>query len=223
MWEGLKRAIRNKEARLEDPAEAQGFLVPHGLRPQPIPLDVKVVITGNPSLYQALSQGDEDFWEIFKVKADFDFQIDRTPEHLQAYAAFACACYNSEGILDFERSAVAKLTEYGARLVGDQQRLSSRLGQVKDLIMEADYWARQAGSPLVTGEHVEQALEEKLYRADLVKERIQRLIADGTIMVDVDGAVAGQVNGLAVIDLGDFAFGRPSRITAKTFAAPHGG
>ena len=222
VWEGLKRLIRTKEARLEDPLEQFGFLAPMGLRPQPVPIELKVVITGDELFYRLLSLYDEDFWEMFKVKADFDYQIARNRENLAAYGAFVCGCCQAEKLLPFEQGAVARVAEQGARMVADQEKLSSRFGQIKDLLIEADYWARKDGKPRVMGEHVHKAIEEKIYRLNLMAERVRRLIAEGTLMVDVDGAVVGQVNGLSVYDLGDFSFGRPSRITARTFSGRAG-
>jgi predicted ATP-dependent protease len=222
VWEVLKRMIKTKEARLEEPFEQFGFLAPHGLRPQTIPVEEKVIVTGDDILYRLLAQYDEDFWELFKVKADFDLQIERTQENLEAYAAFVCSRCQNEGLLHFSNGGVAKLSEYGARLVADQHKLSSRFGQLRDLLVEADYWARQDGAPVVGSEHVQKAIEQKLYRSKLVEERVRELIAQGTLMVDVDGEVVGQVNGLAVYDLGDFSFGKPSRITAKTFMGRRG-
>lgn len=221
-WEGLKRAVKTRQVRIEDPYEAFGFLLPQGLRPEPIPLDVKVIVVGDNALYQLLARLDEEFWELFRVKADFDFEIERTPENLEAYAAFICGCCNTEGLLHFDPTGVARVAEYGARLVADQEKLSSRFGQVKEIVVEADYWARQRKHALVTGDDVEKAVEEKVYRSSLIAERIRKLIAEGTLMVDVEGAKLGQVNGLAVYDLGDIAFGKPSRITAKTFMGRRG-
>ncbi|MBI2954176.1 MAG: AAA family ATPase [Chloroflexi bacterium] len=217
VWEGLKRVIRNKELRLEDPLDQLTFVAPAGLRPQPMPIDVKVIMVGDSKTYDLLSAYDEDFWEIFKVKADFNFEIDRTAANVGAYAAFICGCCESEGLKHFDRSGVAAIVEHGSRLVEDQTRLSSRFGQLKDLLIEADYWAGKDGSSTVKAEHVRKAIAEKLYRSNLAEERLQDMIADGTIMVDVEGAVVGQVNGLAVYSLGDISFGKPSRITAKTF------
>ncbi len=217
VWENLKRAIRNKESRTEDPAEAFGLLAPQGLRPQPFPLDVKVIVTGDNNIYHALSRYDEDFWEIFKVKADFDYQIERSREYAGAYAGFVCATCKQERLRPFSRAAVARVVEHGARLVADQHKLSTRFGVLKDVLIEADYWAGRDGAKRVGPEHVRRAIDERVYRSDLVAQRIRELIAEGTFMVDVSGAVTGQVNGLAVYDLGDIAFGRPSRITARTF------
>jgi lon-related putative ATP-dependent protease len=217
VWEGLKRAIKNKEVRVEDPMEQFGFVAPHGLKPAPIPTEVKVIMIGDAYIYHLLSIYDEDFWEIFKVKADFDFQIDKTPANIDAYCAFISSYCEAERLRHLDRSGVARVVEYGARLVGDQEKLSARFGLLKDILIEADYWARKNNHEVITAEHVEKALEEKLYRSNLVEQRIRELIARGTLMVDVEGEVVGQVNGLSVYDLGDISFGKPSRITAKTF------
>ena len=223
VWEGLKRIIRNKETRLEDPSEQFGLVIPQGLRPQPVPWDAKVIVTGDEALYRTLSTYDrEDFWEMFKVKAEFDSQIDLTPENVAAYCAFICTICNVEGLLHADRSGVARVVEYGARLVSDQTKLSSRFGQLQDVLIEADYWARKDGASLITSEHVKNALDEKIHRLNLMEEKLRQLIAEGTLMVDVTGEVVGQMNGLVVYDLGDFSFGRPSRITAKTFAGRRG-
>lgn len=217
VWETLKRVIRNKEVRIEDPFEQFGLIAPQGLRPQPMPVDVKVILIGDNQIYQVLSAYDEDFWEIFRVKADFDFEVDKTEDNMKAYACFIGDCCRTEALRHFDPSGVAKIVEYGARLVGDQEKLSSRFSQVKEIVVEADYWARKDRSELVSGKHVERAIEEKIYRHNLIDERIQEAITRGTIMIDVEGAVVGQVNGLSVYSLGDITFGKPSRITAKTF------
>ena len=223
VWEGLKRSIRDREARLEDPAVQFGLIAPQGLRPQPISWDTKVIVTGDETLYRLLSTYDqEDFWEMFKVKAEFDSQIDLTPESVADYCAFICGICQSEGLLHADRSGVAKTVEYGARLVADQSKLSSRFGQIQDLLIEGDYWARKDGGTVITGDHVKKALDEKIYRLNLMEEKIRRFISEGTLMVDIEGEVVGQVNGLVVYDLGDFSFGRPARITAKTFAGRRG-
>lgn len=223
VWEGLKRVIRNQEARLEDPFEQFGFLAPQALRPQPIPLDIKVVLTGDEATYRLLYTYDqEDLWELFKVKAEFDYQINLTQENISAYCNFICAVCKTEGLLPFDREGAAQVVEYGARLVSDQGKLSSRFGVVKDLLIEADYWARRDGSSIVGGSHVKKALEERVYRHNLIEERLRHLTSEGTIMVDLQGSVVGQINGLVVYDLGDFSFGRPARITVKTFAGSKG-
>ena len=221
-WDGLKRLIRTKEARLEDPMEQYGFLTPQGLRPEPVPVDIKLIVTGDPMAYFLLTAYDEEFWEMFKVKADFDFQIPRSAENALAYAGFVCAVCEREKLRHFDRTAVAKLVEHGSRSVDDQEKLSARFGRLRDVIVEADYWARQDGADLVAAAHVQRAITERIHRLNLVEERLRELIARGTLIVDTQGAVSGQVNGLSVLDFGDFSFGRPSRITARTFLGQRG-
>ncbi|MCH7606895.1 MAG: Lon protease family protein, partial [Chloroflexi bacterium] len=223
VWEGLKRVIRNREVSLEDPSEQSGLYIPQGLRPEPIPLDVKVIVTGDETIYRMLTAVDnEDFWDLFKVKAEFDHRVDLTDDNLQAYCAFICRTCSDEDLLPFEASAAAEVIEYAARLVSDQRKLSTRFGLIKDLIIEADYWTRKEGRPQVQDEDVRQALAHKVYRLNLVEERIREMVADGTQLLQVTGSEVGQINGLAVYDLGDFSFGRPTRITAQTFAGRDG-
>ena len=223
VWEGLKRVIRNREIRLEDPAEQNGFFVPQGLRPEPIPLDIKVIIIGDESTYRLLTTVDnEDFWDLFKVKAEFDNKVDITPDNIDAYCAFICRICEDEGLRAFDANGAARVIEFAARMVSDQKKLSTRFGQIKDLLIESDYWAGQASCELVLGEHVEQAVNKKIHRLNIVEERVQEMVENGSVLLDFTGSVVGQVNGLAVYDLGDFSFGRPSRITAQTFAGREG-
>ena len=217
VWPALKRAIKTKEARIEDPFEQLGLVAPQGLRPQPMPVNVKVILIGDGLLYQLLSTYDEDFWEIFKVKADFDFQLDNTKENLRAFAAFIAGYCEECELHHFDRTGVARVMEYAARTVGDREKLSSRFAWIKELVEEAEYWACQDGASLVSAKHVEKAIEERRFRHDLPDERIREMIERGTIMIDTDGEVVGQVNGLSIYSLGDVTFGKPSRITCKTF------
>ncbi len=221
-WDGVKRMIRTGQVRLEDPTEQFGLLTPQTLRPEPIPFDAKVIIAGDALAYIMLSSYDEEFWELFKVKADFDYQIPRTPDNVEAYAGFACAVCERENLRHFDRSAVAALIEYGSRAVEDQQKLSARFGRIRDLIIEADYWAARDSDRRVYDRHVEQAIAERVYRSNLVEERLRELIARGTFLISTEGGVVGQVNGLAVLDFGDLRFGRPTRITARTYLGQRG-
>ncbi|MBI4334293.1 MAG: AAA family ATPase [Chloroflexi bacterium] len=222
VWPTLKRAIKNKEVTIEDPWWQLGFFVPQGLRPQPQPIDVKVVLIGDAMIYHLLAAYDEDFWEIFRVKSDFDYQINRDSENLANYASFVCGCCQENGLRHFERTGVARVLEEAARMVGDKDKLSTRFAQIRDIVQEADYWAGKDGAALVNGSHVQKAIEEKIYRHNLVDERLTELISQGTIMIDTDGEEVGQVNGLSVYMLGDVTFGKPSRITAKTFMGRSG-
>jgi predicted ATP-dependent protease len=222
VWETLKRTVKNKEVRIEDLAEQFGIVPVAGMRPNPIPVNVKVIMIGHQHIYHELYGLDEDFRKIFKVKADFDSEVARDTQAFNNYASFiSTRCYD-EGLLHFDPSGVAQVIEYGAWLVDDQQKLSARFSDVADIIREASYWARCAGDSVVTSAHVLRAVDEKCYRSSLLEERIRNLITEGTILVDVSGKAVGQVNGLAVIDLGDIRFGKPSRITAKTFMGKSG-
>lgn len=221
-WDGLKRVIKTSEVRMDDPMEQYGFMPPQGLRPEPVPVDVKLVVTGDPFAYYILSANDEEFWELFKVKADFDSEIAFTPENVQAYAAFVCTVCERAGLRHFDRSAVAALAEWGRRLAEDQLKLSARFGRLRDVIIEADYWAGQENAKRIMAEHVRKAISEKAYRTNLIQERVAEMIRRGIIIIDTDGAVVGQVNALAVLEIGDLRFGRPSRITARTYLGQRG-
>ena len=216
-WEALQRVIKNREVRIEEPGTFFGFVPPQGLRPEPIPTDTKVIMIGDPSLYRALATADPDFRETFKVKADFNFEVDRTQENLTAFACFISDYCKREGIRHFNTDGVARVIEQCARQVEDQHKLSTRFSDMVDLLIESDYWAGKENAELVSGMHVERALVEKTFRLNLIEKRLQELIAEGTLLVDVTGAAVGQVNGLAVYQMGDFSFGKPSRITTKTF------
>ncbi len=217
VWPAFKRALKTKEVKIEDPFEQFGMMAPQGLRPEPMPVNVKVILIGDHTLYQMLSVYDEDFWEIFKVKADFNYEIERNPENMLAYAAFLSGCCEECQARHFEPTGVAKVIEYSSRMVADQERMSSRFAQIKEWIEEANYWAARDNAKYISAAHVKKALDKRLFRHDLVDERIRDMITRGTIMIDVDGSTVGQVNGLSVYSLGDVSFGRPSRITARTF------
>ncbi|MBI5198685.1 MAG: AAA family ATPase [Nitrospirae bacterium] len=222
VWDALKRMIKNREIKIEDIWEQYRLISTVTLKPDPIPLNIKVVLLGSPYLYYLLYNLDEDYKKLFKVKADFDNRMMKTKENLLKYASFISARCREENLRHFDRTGVAKVVEYGVRLAEDQKRLSARFFNIADIVREANYWASQDGNSYITSRHVEKALEEKIYRSNKIEERIQELIDEGTIMVDVDGAVVGQVNGIAVIDLGDYGFGKPSRITAKTYTGKAG-
>jgi lon-related putative ATP-dependent protease len=214
-WDGLKRSLRSGEIEIEELGERLGFFATKGLRPQPIPLDVKVVLIGSPTVYYLFHAYDPDFPELFKVQADFDTRMDWTDENVRDFTAFARAVSRKEGLLSTDADAAALLLEHGARLAEDQEKLSTHFGVIADLIREAHHWASQAGSSKIGAEHVRKALDEKVYRSNLVQERIREMILRGGLLIDTEGEVVGQVNGLSVLLLGDHAFGKPTRITAS--------
>ena len=222
VWETLKRTIRDKAVRTEDLGEQYGLVPVAAMRPSPIPVNVKVIMIGNQWIYQALYGMDEDFRKIFKVKADFDYEMQWNEESLQGYAMFISDRCHVEGLVHFDPSGVAEVVEYGARLVDDQERLSARFSDLADIVRESSYWAREEGAAAVSAGHVTRAEEEKYFRSNLIEVRVREFITRGIIMVDVAGDRIGQVNGLSVIDLGDIRFGKPSRITAKTYVGRSG-
>jgi predicted ATP-dependent protease len=215
-WEGLKRVLLSRQIVIENLGAQLLSPVPTtALRPQPIPLDVKVVLIGTPLLYYLMSALDEDFKELFRVRADFAPDMDWNEEHALDYAAFISRCVRDGGLRHFDRGAVARVIEYGARIVEHQRKLSLQLLEISNLVAEASYWAGKANRELVTAEDVDRAIEQKEYRSNLVEERIRELIAEGTLQIETEGARIGQINGLSYIQLGDYAFGRPTRVTAR--------
>ncbi|MGA9047601.1 MAG: ATP-binding protein [Dehalococcoidia bacterium] len=217
VWQALKRAIKNKEVRVEDPFEQFGLFAPQGMRPEPMPIKTKIILIGDSYLFQMLSIADEEYWEIFKVKADFNSQIDISEKNIKDYAAFISGICEKCKVKHFDPGGVAATIEYAARIVADQEKLSTRFAQVKELVEEANYWACKENVEYISGRHVKMAIEERLFRHNLPEERLQEMIDRGMIMIDVEGNVVGQVNGLSVYVLGDIAFAKPSRITARTF------
>jgi lon-related putative ATP-dependent protease len=216
-WDALKRCIRNGEIRIEDVLEQYRFMTVVSLKPEPVPLQAKIIMIGSPWIYYLLYYLEPDYRKFFKVKADFDSRVARTPEIMRDYALFVSSHCKNEKLLPFDRSGVACLLEYSARLVEDQEKLSSQFMEISDLIREADYWAQKENSPLVTRDFVRRAVEEKVYRSNRIEERMQEMFDEGTILVDAAGSEVGQINGLSVMTLGDYTFGRPSRVTARVY------
>ena len=214
-WNALKRSLICGEVTTENLGEQYSALPTERLQPEPISLDVKVILLGPPEVYYLLYQLDPDFQELFKVKADFAPDMDWTDEHQSLYVAFISRRVREEGLHHFDGEAMARVIEYCAPLREDQRKLSSRLRDIADVVSEANYWAGKAGHDLVQAADVEQAIAKQKYRSNLIEERIQEMIDNGTIMIDTASARGAQVNGVAVIDLGGYPFGKPSRITAR--------
>ena len=213
-WEGLKRALNAKELRIESLGEAMSLISTVTLEPDPIPLDVKVILVGDRMLYYMLYEQDRDFAELFKVAADFDEQMDRNPENCQLYARYIATMARQEKYRPFDKLAMARVIEESARIAGDSEKLSTSMQSIANLLREADYWASTDDAPFVTEKHVELAIDKQVYRANRVRTRVYEQIERGTVMIDTTGACIGQVNGLSVIEMGNFSFGQPSRITA---------
>ncbi len=213
-YDGLKRALSSEEAIVEEAGERLGFITTKGLRPAPIPLNTKVVIVGNPSIYQTLFVLDPEFKELFKVKAEFDSNMDFNDDNVKNYVSFICSLCTKENLLHLDSSAIGKVIEYGARLSDDQEKLSTRFADISDIIREANFYAKQDKNNLIKDIHIIKAVEEKNYRSNLIQERVNEMVTRGFYLIDTEGDAVGQINGLAVLSMGDFAFGRPSRVTA---------
>ncbi|MHB0876927.1 MAG: Lon protease family protein [Anaerolineae bacterium] len=221
-WEALKRCLRQREIRIESVRQDFSAISTTGLTPEPIPLDVKVILVGDVATYYLLYAADPDFQKLFKVRADFAVDMEWSPTNVGHYAAFIARRCREEGLLHFDATGVAKVVEYGARLASDTAKLSTQFSLVGDVVSEAAFWAQQEGHQLVTGADVCRAVEERVYRASQMQERVREAVTSGTICIDTAGAVVGQVNGLAVLALGDHMFGQPSRITASVYMGERG-
>ncbi|MGD1993257.1 MAG: AAA family ATPase [Anaerolineae bacterium] len=215
-WEGLKRVLQAGQVRIESVGQMLSMISTVSLEPEPIPLDVKVALFGERMLYYLLWQLDPDFAELFKVEVDFEEQMDRTHGNQQLYAQLIATLAKKKELRPFDRTAVARVIERGARLAGDREKLTMRTRNIVDLLEEADYWAGENGNDTVADSDVQRAIDAQIHRADRVRERVQEAILRDTFLIDTEGEVVGQINGLSVLRMGNFAFGRPTRITART-------
>ena len=215
VWQALKRALKSEKLEIQtyDPFY---LFTTTGMKPEPIDLTVKVVVVGDAHLYHMLLSFDEDMKKIFKVRADFDTAMDKNDESIHQMARFIKMKTDEEHLKAFDRTGVAAMVEQAVRMSGRQEKISTGFPDITDLIREAEYWATREESSVVTEAHVDKALDARMYRSNAVEERVQEMIDRGTILIDTDGEVPGQVNGLAVYSMGDYMFGKPSRITAAT-------
>lgn len=215
VWVTLKRVLRNRQIDIQPPES--GLLgASSALKPEPIDLNVKVIMVGDTRIHHMLYNLDEDFKKVFKIRADFDTEMPNEEKSIASYVSFIKSVSEEEKLLTFLPPAITEVVEYGTRLAGRQNKLSTRFNVISDVIREANYWAAKDGAKQVTGEHVRKSIAERIERVKLVEEKIQEMIDDGSIMIDTEGAVVGQVNGLSVYQLAEHSFGKPSRITVKT-------
>ncbi|MGE5544442.1 MAG: Lon protease family protein, partial [Bacillota bacterium] len=222
VWDTLKRVLKNREAAIESLYKSLSLGGAETLQPDPIPIDLKVIIIGEPFIYYLLQTHDEDFGELFKVKVEFDTEITRKTEHIMQYCSFISTTCRKENLPHFTKEAVARIIDYGTWLADDQRKLSIAFNRVRDIILEAATWAQYNNHQLVEAEDVERAIKEKVYRSNMLEDKIMKAIEDGTILIEVTGERVGEINGLAVYSIGDHIFGKPSRITAKTFMGEKG-
>ncbi|MFQ5735796.1 MAG: Lon protease family protein [Thermodesulfobacteriota bacterium] len=222
VYDSIKRMIKDREVKIEDVWEQYRLVSSTTLKPAPVPIDIKLVMIGEPFIYYLLYNLDNEYRKLFKVKADFDNVMPRNEENIRNYSYYVATRCREEGLLPFDKSGVGRVVELGCRLAGDREKLTTRFNEVKNIVVEASYWAKTAGVSTVSAEHVEKAESERIYRHSKIEDRLRDYITQDTIMVDTDGKVVGQVNGLAVLDPGDYAFGKPARVTARTYMGEAG-
>lgn len=215
VWTDLKRTLRHEKVEVHTYDPLYPF-APTGLKPEAIDIHLKVIMIGDAEIYHLLYTRDDDFKKIFKIRADFDVEMPKNDGSVSNYVEFIKMICEDEKLKPFDKTGVAEVIEFGMRLAGRQTKLSTRFNVIADVIREANYWAEKENSKTVSRQHVIKAIDERIERVNLIEEKIQEMIADGTILIDTEGAKPGQVNGLSLYDLGEYSFGKPSRITAKT-------
>jgi lon-related putative ATP-dependent protease len=221
-YEALKRCLKNGEIKIEDPMEMFGLISTRTLQPQAIPLNIKVILIGDPYVYQILYIYDEDFHKFFKIKAHFDWRMRKNDNHVQKFCELVAGYCQEQKLMPLHKTGMARLIEYAGELAGHQQKLTLQLMEVLDALKEANYWARTNTHDVIFGSDVEKAIQEKTYRVDLPEEKMQEFIDEGMLFIETEGAVVGQMNGLSLYGLGDHTFGRPSRITATVSLGKEG-
>ncbi|MBI3363365.1 MAG: AAA family ATPase [Ignavibacteriae bacterium] len=215
VWQNLKRTLRNELLEIQS-LETGVLGASSAFKPEPIEIDVKVIMLGDAYVYFTLYEQDEDFKKIFKVRADFDIEMQKVPQSIRKYVSFIKMICDDEKLLPFDRAGVAAVVEHGVRLAGRQNKLSTRFNVIADVLRESSYWASMEQKPIVTAEHVHEAIRERIERMQLAEDKMREMIRDGLVMIDTEGAVVGQVNGLTIFDMKEYLFGLPTRITAKT-------
>jgi ATP-dependent Lon protease len=221
VWPAFKRMLRNRKVEIQN-FQSMYMISLSALKPEPIDIDVKVAIVGDAQVYQLLYSRDEDFKKIFKLRADFDSVMRLDDKSVNDYANFVTRIIDTEKLQAMNNKAVGRILEYGVRLAGKQDKLSTQFNNVADVIREANYWCLKDGKKTITEKHVQRAIEEKIDRSRLMEEKLQEMIDNGSIMIDTDGTAIGQVNGLSVYNMGDYSFGKPARITANASVGDSG-
>ncbi|MBO5389923.1 MAG: AAA family ATPase [Lachnospiraceae bacterium] len=221
-WESLRRVIKTKEINLDSIREMLSSITAPSLKPEPIEAQLKVIMVGSDYFYELLSEGDEEFDKFFKIRADFDDEMNRNNENISKIAGFIKSFVQRENTLDFDVSAVCAIIEYSSRAAARQDKLSTRFNYLSEILGEAYTWAKLEGASIITADHIHKTIFEKEDRLKLYEEKLNEMLEEDVIMIDTDGAEIGQINGLAVLDMGSYAFGTPSRITATTYVGKSG-
>ncbi|WP_058486304.1 ATP-binding protein [Defluviitalea phaphyphila] len=221
-WEALKRVLKTKEVKIENLRDLIGISTVSSLKPEPIPIEVKVILIGSREIYNYLYEYDDDFKKLFKIRADFDIEMANNLENIKMLARFIHAFCIKENMYPFDKEAVIKLIEYSSRMVENQEKLTTNFNNIVEILYEANTWAKIDGKDIVTAEYIKKAIIEKEKRCNLSQEKIEEMIKENIIMIDCHGEKIGQINGLAVIDTGDYKFAKPSKITATTYIGQSG-
>jgi len=222
IWETLKKVLKNQEIKVENVTKVFGLSNMETLEPESIPVNLKIVLIGEPIYYYLLYEYDEDFRKLFKIKVDFDVEMDRNRVHIDEHVHFIASVCKNKNLVHFSPRAVAAVIDYSSRLVGDQRKLTTLFNKLVEIIYEADSWAKKEGASIVEDRHVKRAIEEKRYRSAMIEEKIRSHIKEHSLIINVTGEKIGELNGLAVYEMGDYSFGKPVRITAKTFMGEKG-
>ena len=221
-WEALRRIIKTREITIENLRDQIGAITVTTLKPEPIPADVKVILIGGAYYYELLRGYDDDFSKLFKIRADFDYEMDRSEDNIYKIAGFISRFSKSENTAPFDSSAVAAVIEYASRIVESQKKMSTRFNLISEILAESATWAMMDGAKVITAEYVKKASSEREHRLDMYQEKMNELLDDDTVMIATDGKFVGKINGLAVLDMGDYVFGSPTRITATTYMGKSG-
>lgn len=221
-WEMLKRALKTDEINIENQNKLMGYAVTSSLKPEPIPLDIKVIIIGDEYTYNMLYAYDEDFKKLFKIKADFDIEMKKDKSNIQLMAEFISSHCDKNKIRHLDKLAVSKVIEYASRLAEHQNKMSTEFNKIVEILYESNFWADMDNEDIITDRHVQKAINEKVYRSNKYEEKLNEMFEEGTILIDLDGEKIGQINGLAVLGVGDHRFGKPSRITASVYSGEEG-
>jgi len=221
-WKGLMRSLQNDEIRIESMQSMMGYPVTSTLKPEAIPLDIKVILIGDPRTYSILYSYDEQFPKLFKIRADFDIEMDRNQDNVLKMQSFIATHCEKENLRHFTRDAVCKVVEHSSRIADSQKKLSSRFNQIVEILYEADAWADEDGSSKVELKHIEKTINEKIYRNNMYEEKTLEYFEDEIYLMDVEGEKVGEINGLAVVGTGEYSFGKPSKITVSTYRGKSG-
>ena len=221
-WDALKRTLKNQESVIENIGEQFKIIPTATIKPEAVPINVKVILIGNSYMQQLLYNYEEDFSKLFKIIATFDTSMERNLDNMHMFYQFVSSVCEQETLKEFDKTAVARIIEFSSRLADHQQKLSTRFNETVEVVYEANAWAEMENSQIVTSNHVEKAIKEKINRANLFEEKIQESIIDGQILIEAEGEVVGQINGLSTYNLGDYSFGKPSKITARVFKGKKG-